>query len=121
MNHRLMDYEPIVGHASIRQLMQLGSRLAGLRMVQVNSTKEGGGVAEILSWMTPLMREIGVESSWEVITGPPRFYEITKALHNGLQGQPVFISQADWKLYREVNAEWAERSRAEKAAAEKAL
>jgi trehalose synthase len=112
MTHRLLDYEPIVGHASVRQLMQLGSRLAGLRLVQVNSTKEGGGVAEILSWMTPMMQEIGIDASWEVITGPPRFYEITKALHNGLQGQPVLISKADWTLYRDVNAEWAEKSRA---------
>lgn len=109
MNHTLADYEPVVGPASIRQLRQLGSRLAGTRLVHINSTREGGGVAEILNWMVPLMRDMGIEASWEVITGPPRFYEVTKAIHNGLQGMPVQLNAKDWNLLRDINAAWAEQ------------
>ena len=109
MNHTLAEYEPVVGPASIRQLRQLGSRLAGTRLVHVNSTREGGGVAEILGWMVPLMRDIKVDATWEVITGPPRFYEVTEAIHNGLQGLPVRLSDKDWALLRDTNAAWAEQ------------
>jgi len=112
MNHNLSDYEPIVGAESIRQLRQLGSRLSGLRLVHINSTKEGGGVAEILNWMVPIMRDVGVDAVWEVITGPPLFYETTKSIHNGLQGMAVSISEKDWAQYKEVNAAWADKHRA---------
>jgi trehalose synthase len=108
VNHTLAEYEPVVGPASIRQLRQLGSRLAGARLVHINSTREGGGVAEILSWMVPLMRDVGIDASWEVISGPPRYYEITKSIHNGLQGMPVQLGPKDWAMFRDVNAAWAE-------------
>jgi trehalose synthase len=109
MNHTLAEYEPVAGPASIRQLRQLGSRLAGTRLVHINSAREGGGVAEILNWMVPLMRDMGIDASWEVITGPPRFYEVTKAIHNGLQGMPVQLSAKDWALLRDTNAAWADQ------------
>jgi trehalose synthase len=113
MNHVLADYEAVVGSASIRQLRQLGSRLTGTRLVHINSTREGGGVAEILSWMVPLMRDMGIDASWEVISGPPRYYEITKAIHNGLQGLPVHLGTKDWTLFRDVNAAWATEHKAD--------
>lgn len=109
MNHTLAEYEPVVGSSSIRQLRQLGSRLTGMRLVHINSTRQGGGVAEILSWMVPLMRDIGIEASWEVISGPPRYYEITKSIHNGLQGMPVQLDSEDWALLNNVNTAWAEK------------
>lgn len=109
MSSPLSAYEGIVGGAVIRQLRQLGDKLAGARVVHVNSTREGGGVAEILEWMVPLMRELGLDASWEVIHGQGRFFEITKAVHNGLQGNPVAISGKDWKLYEDVNARNFER------------
>ena len=111
MSATLSAYEGIVGSAVIRQLRQLGEKLAGARIVHVNSTREGGGVAEILEWMTPLMAEMGLKATWEVIHGSGRFFEITKAIHNGLQGHPVLISGKDWKDYEDVNARNFERLR----------
>ncbi|HEX9206159.1 MAG TPA: glycosyltransferase [Candidatus Deferrimicrobiaceae bacterium] len=104
MSAPLSAYEGIVGSAVIRQLRQLGEKLAGTRIVHVNSTREGGGVAEILEWMTPLMAELGLQASWEVVHGTGRFFEITKSIHNGLQGHHVPISGKDWKLYEDVIA-----------------
>jgi len=86
MSATLSAYEGIVGSAVIRQLRRLGEKLKGTRIVHVNSTREGGGVAEILEWMTPLMTELGLNASWEVIHGSGRFFEVTKSIHNGLQG-----------------------------------
>ena len=111
MSSPLSAYEEIAGASAVTQLRRLGKRLGNLRIVHVNSTREGGGVAEILEWMTPLMRDIGLDASWEVVQGPARFYRVTKAMHNGLQGRPVEISPRDWKVYLEVNEQNARRLR----------
>ncbi len=112
MKRPLSAYEGIVGTSTIRQLRRLGERLAGARLVHVNSTRQGGGVAEILDWLTPLMQELGLEVSWEVVEGNPRFYEITKSFHNGLQGQPVSLGRRDWDHYVDTNRQNSERLRA---------
>ena len=77
MHIPLAEYEAIVGASTLAQLRRLGEKLAGLRVVHVNSTREGGGVAEILEWMVPHMRDVGVDASWEVIQGDPLFFDIT--------------------------------------------
>ena len=107
---KLLDrYEEIVGHQEVEHLRRLAERLAGKRIVHVNSTRTGGGVAEILGWMIPLMEELGINARWEVITGPPDFYRVTKAFHNGLQGLPVSLKKSDFDLHYEVNRENAQR------------
>ena len=65
MSKTLTAYEGIVGPSAITQLYRLGKKLKGRRIVHVNSTREGGGVAEILEWMVPLMRDVGLDASWE--------------------------------------------------------
>lgn len=102
-------YEEIVGHQEIKRLHRLAERFTGKKIVHVNSTRTGGGVAEILSWMIPLMRELGIDAHWEVIEGNPEFYQVTKTFHNGLQGLPVSLRQRDFDLHNRVNRENAER------------
>ncbi len=107
---KLLDrYEEVVGHQEVQRLRQLADRLKGMRVVHVNSTKAGGGVAEILGWMVPLMNELGLEARWEVIQGPPEFYRVTKAFHNGLQGFRVSLKPSDFQLHLDVNRENAQR------------
>jgi trehalose synthase len=107
---RLLDrYEEVVGHQEVERLRQLATGLAGKRIVHVNSTRSGGGVAEILAWMTPMMQELGLDARWEVISGPADFYRVTKTFHNGLQGQAVALKQHDFDLHMEVNRENAQR------------
>ena len=107
---RLLDrYEEVVGHREVQCLRRLAERLAGKRVVHVNSTRSGGGVAEILGWMIPLMQELGIDARWEVIAAPPDFYRVTKAFHNGLQGLPVSLKKRDFDLHYEVNRENAQR------------
>jgi trehalose synthase len=105
MNRTLEAYRDVVGTPVIQQITALGERLQGIRIVHVNSTSEGGGVAEILSWMVPLMRDLGLEASWRVIRGTPDFFAVTKSIHNGLQGKEVSLSKRDWDRVHEVNAE----------------
>jgi trehalose synthase len=105
----LATYETVVGHREVQRLRQMASHLKGKRVVHVNSTRTGGGVAEILSWMVPLLEELGIQSRWDLITGPPEFYQVTKAFHNALQGLPVTLKARDFELHHEVNRENAKR------------
>ena len=104
MTQTLEAYETVVGAPVIRQLRMLGEKLKGIKVTHVNSTAEGGGVAEILSWMVSLMRDVGIDALWKVIQGSDDFFSVTKSIHNGLQGGPAFISQQDLDVYESVNA-----------------
>ncbi|EGQ60497.1 glycosyl transferase group 1, partial [Acidithiobacillus sp. GGI-221] len=77
----LLDkYARVVGEDAVDHLRQLARPLAGKQMVHVNSTRVGGGVAEILDKLVPLTRELEIDARWEVITGSPSFYECTKTM-----------------------------------------
>jgi trehalose synthase len=83
---RLSDYEGIAPAGSLTLIRRLAEGLEGRRFLHVNSTRQGGGVAEILSRLLPLLDEVGVATRWEVIDGAPGFYAATKRIHNTLQG-----------------------------------
>ena len=104
----LQRYAEVVGEDVIEHLRQLSASLRGRRVVHVNSTRVGGGVAEILYKMVPLMRELGLDAAWEVIGGNPDFFQCTKSFHNALQGDKVFIPAALLQNYEETNARNAE-------------
>jgi len=108
---RLLEYRPIVGDPVLGQLFQLASGLRGMSLVHVNSTKIGGGVAEILAWMVPLFKELGIDTSWEVVEGNGEFFNTTKMFHNGLQGNPVNFNRAAIRAYEETSEANAERLR----------
>jgi len=104
----LQRYAEVVGEDTMEHLLELAEPLRGRRVVHVNSTRVGGGVAEILRKMVPLMKELGLDASWEVITGTPDFYQCTKGFHNALQGDKVFLSSNLLQVYEETNARNAE-------------
>lgn len=111
MNRVLADYEPVVGTNAISQLRQLADDLHGARVVHVNSTRVGGGVAEILDWLVPLMNDLGLNTSWEVVSGKPDFYQVTKSFHNALQGNPLPLTRSMIETYERTAAENADRLR----------
>jgi trehalose synthase len=69
-------------------------------MQHINSTAVGGGVAEILTRLVPLLRDLGIDASWDVIKGSPEFFDVTKAFHNALQGKPVEVTGEMYEVYR---------------------
>ncbi len=83
--HKLGDYVAIVGQEQISDLRALASDIGRKTVVHVNSTKAGGGVAEILFRLVPLMQELGLDATWETIKGDQSFFEATKTFHNALQ------------------------------------
>jgi trehalose synthase len=108
----LLDrYAEHAGRDAIEQLRQLARSLAGMKIVHVNSTRQGGGVAEILEKLTPLMRELGLDATWEVIEGNEDFFACTKSFHNALQGKAVSIPSSLLRTYEQVNERNAETLR----------
>ena len=108
---RLQDYEPIVGRSCLEELRILAEELAGKIVQNINSTFVGGGVAEILEHMVPLLNQLGVDARWDVIQGSDEFFEVTKKFHNALHGKEEKISPDDFALFTEVTQQNLEEVR----------
>ena len=103
----LADYTHIVGRELIAEISELAEPLKGKRVVHISATAFGGGVAEILYTLVPLMRDVGLECEWQVIYGREEFFNATKLMHNALQGAPADLDEeqwATWRRYNEINA-----------------
>ncbi|MGD0950410.1 MAG: glycosyltransferase [Candidatus Binatia bacterium] len=98
----LEGYEQFVGRGTLDELRLLGRCLDGQRIVTVNSTAVGGGVAEILSRVVPLSHELGVDIRWDVIKGGEDFFAVTKRMHNALHGRTETFSAHDYEVFRET-------------------
>jgi trehalose synthase len=101
----ISDYIPIVGQAYIDELFLLAEKVGGRIIQNINSTAVGGGVAEILTRMIPLLKQLGVDARWDVIRGNERFFTITKNMHNALHGVDISFSMEELNFFREVNQE----------------
>jgi len=99
---RVEDYEPFIGAQAVERILAKGRRLAGRSVAHVNSTYFGGGVAEMLASLTLLMRGLGMDAEWRAIQGPPDFFNITKKMHNALQGEPIRLTDIKKEIYEEV-------------------
>jgi trehalose synthase len=100
---KISDYAPIVGASTIEDLSLLAERLRGKTIQNINSTAVGGGVAEILSRMLPLLHDLGVEVSWDVIKGNEKFFNLTKRIHNALHGVAETFAPGELQELVEVN------------------
>lgn len=96
-------YSGIAPKGDLVLLQKLGEKLSNRSFLHINSTRAGGGVAEILHRMIPILSDIGVRARWEVIGGDERFFDITKKIHNALQGKSEEFSADMWEHHREVN------------------
>jgi trehalose synthase len=97
------DYGPIVGKSSIEELRLLAGKLSGKVIQNINSTYAGGGVAEILSRMLPLLNQLGVDARWSVIKGDEGFFQVTKKIHNALHGRGGPLSTKEISLFKETS------------------
>jgi len=104
----LEDYRAIVGDQFVEEILNLAAPLRGARLTHINSTAFGGGVAEILTTLVPLLNDIGIQTEWQVINGDDKFYQVTKTMHDSLQGMPIpwnqYMSKV-WLQYNQMNAE----------------
>ncbi|HIP89109.1 MAG TPA: glycosyltransferase [Thermococcus paralvinellae] len=98
------DYSPIVGKDTIDRIKRKAEKFEGSAIANVNSTAYGGGVAEILHNLIPLMRSLGIDVRWFVIEGTDEFFKVTKSFHNALQGnKELKLTEGMKKLYLDIN------------------
>lgn len=99
----LKDFDNVASPDLIEAVRELGEKLKGKSVTHVNSTPFGGGVAEILHSLVPLMRSVGLDAHWEVIKGDFDFFTVTKKIHNALQGMNIILSKEEENMYLEFN------------------
>lgn len=101
---RIEEYVPVVGQSVIDDLRLLAGKLRGKTIQNINSTAVGGGVAEILNRMIPLLHDLEVDTRWNVIKGGEQFFGVTKKFHNALHGLAEDIGPRDYDIFRETSA-----------------
>jgi trehalose synthase len=99
----LNEYEKYVGADVLYELELFADKLKNVSILNINSTAVGGGVAEILNRMIPLLHQLEVNASWDVIKGGEKFFEVTKKMHNALHGKAEIFTQDEIDLYLETN------------------
>jgi trehalose synthase len=107
-NKSLADYRSIVRRELYDEVVTLGERLRGKRVLHVSATSFGGGVAEILYTMVPLMRDVGLDAEWDIMFGSEPFFNVTKSFHNALQGAEYELTVEDRAIFEEYNRMSAE-------------
>jgi trehalose synthase len=100
----LADYTHLAGRSLIAEIKDLAEELEGLRVLHLSATAFGGGVSELLFSLVPLMRDVGIDAEWQVMLGREEFYNVTKRLHNALQGNPLTIDEEEWTVFERYNA-----------------
>src|SRR5512142_2540830 len=103
----LAAYAPLAGDDAIEEIRRLAEPLRGARVLHVNATRFGGGVAEILPTLTALMIDAGLDAEWRIIAGDDPFFAVTKAMHNGLQGMDVGLDDTMRQTYDAANERFA--------------
>jgi trehalose synthase len=99
----LADYTHLVGRPLVEEIRELAEELKGLKVLHLSATAFGGGVSEILYTLVPLMRDAGLEAEWQIMIGREEFYNVTKLMHNSLQGSEQVISEDEWLIYERYN------------------
>ncbi len=100
---QLADYASLVGRPLVDEIRERAGRLEGKRILHLSATAFGGGVAEILSTLVPLMADVGLGVEWQVIYGREEFFNATKLMHNALQGNPQDLSEEQWETWQRYN------------------
>jgi trehalose synthase len=100
----LADYTHLCGRGLVGEIRELAEPLKDKRVLHVSATAFGGGVSEILYTLVPLMRDVGLDAHWQVILGREDFFNVTKLLHNSLQGDEVTLSEEQWEVFFAYNA-----------------
>lgn len=103
------DYKGVIDDSLFDEIHELAQKLRDVRVCHVNATSYGGGVAEILQKEIPLAKSLDLRFDWKTISAYPEFFDVTKKIHNALQGNPLTISDKEWQIYASCNVDQIKR------------
>jgi trehalose synthase len=98
------DYIPYIDQGVLEEINYLAGELKGKRVAMINATSFGGGVAEKLYALIPLLKDLGLQVDWWVLEGSCEYFQVTKLFHNALQGQEGSLSDTEIEIYRRNSA-----------------
>ncbi len=104
MQYDIESYRKIAGDEAIAKIYRTARKLYGKYILNINSTYQGGGVAEMLSSLVPLMNRTGIDAEWRILHGNPDFFTVTKKFHNALQGASIHLTDLKKNLYVNTNS-----------------
>lgn len=107
----ISDYYPFLSRQKRSELLRIAKKIRGKRIIHINTTPDGGGVAEILKSLVPLENNLGIKSEWYSIRAPRKFFVITKKIHNALQSAPLRLTDEEKKFYLTINKKIADDMR----------
>lgn len=88
---------------------KLGAKLKGRRILHINSTEKGGGVAEMLVSQIGIERGLGIDSRWIVLRPSAQaFFLATKNIHDLLQGKSSRFTDEEKEVYLSESRHMAE-------------
>ena len=99
----LNSYRAFITEEDAQEIRRLASELHGARILHLNATPYGGGVSELLRSEVPLLRDLGLEADWKIISGDEKFFSVTKSFHNALQGAEFVLDDAIKEVYLSYN------------------
>ncbi|HUS04640.1 MAG TPA: hypothetical protein VMY79_03865 [Dehalococcoidia bacterium] len=117
IKRQIEDYNGLASDEILSQIEKYATALKGLRVIHINATPRGGGIAEILNSLVPLSRSVGIDAKWYVMPLDNSFATITKSLHHFLQGYPGHLTNEQMGTYLSQNQNAALRLKKESIAA----
>jgi len=103
----LKNYQKLISSSLYKKIKKQAKSLKGLKVLHLNAAAKGGGVAEILESLVPLMRNVGIKAEWYAISSNEKFFNITKKIHNALQGKNIRLTESEKSFYLKINKEIA--------------
>lgn len=107
MKRSIDEYRKVVGDKELSEIYNKARKLSNKHILHINSTYQGGGVAEILNSLVLMMNDAGIFTGWRILHGTPDFFSVTKKFHNALQGDPINLSEMKKNLYLSCNENFA--------------
>lgn len=101
---KIKAYKGIIEDSLYQEVNFFAKKLKGVKVLHINATSFGGGVAEILHSLIPLMQNLGLKAEWQTIVADDRLFEITKIFHNAFQGEECCIDKKIERTYKRFNA-----------------
>lgn len=102
-NLKLNDYKKIVGNDVVNEIRRKAKKFSKKHILYINSTYQGGGVAELLNTLVILFNNVGIDVGWRILHGTPYFFNVTKKFHNSMQGDKINLSEKKKRIYYETN------------------
>lgn len=105
----LKDYKKTIDKNEYQAILNYAKKLKNLNVTHFNAVDKGGGVAEMLHTLVPLKNDIGLRANWRIIPPDNDFFQITKKIHNALQGNPKGLTSKEMNYYINYNRKMAEQ------------